>query len=133
MLNEPNEIKEQKRSDVCILTLRNDNIFTVEPKDGVTEQTLASMKKDFEIFKNWSDGNKDGFLADARRFKKFGNDARIYAQEKSPLFSDKYAIIIASGVSSYLANLFIYMNRPKIPTKTFTTKDKAVEWLNNYE
>ena len=131
MLNTTDEILEQKFTEVGILSLRKDNILTFEPKLDKTEQTLDSMKSDFEILKNWANGEKYGFLVDSRRFKKFNSESRAYAQEKTPLFSDKYAIIISSGTSSFLANLFIYLNRPSIPTKTFTTKDEAIIWLKS--
>lgn len=133
MLNLPEEIIEQKFTDVGILSLRKDNILTFEPKPDKTEQTLVSMKKDLEIFKNWADGKKYGFLVDSRRFKKFDAEVRIYAQNKTPLFSDKYAILITSGMSSFLANMFIYVNTPKIPTKVFTNKEDALKWLNHLQ
>lgn len=129
MLNNPDEILEQKFSDVGILSLRKDSILTFEPQAGITEQTLDSMKKDLEIFKSWANGKKYGFLVDSRRFKKFDAEVRVYAQKHSPIFSHKYAIIISSGISSFLANIFLYLNRPSIPTKTFTTKESAIEWL----
>ncbi len=129
MLNLPEEILEQTTSDVGILTLRKDDIFTFEPKPDETEQTLDSMKKDLEVFKGWAKERKYGFLVDSRRIKKFDTDARVYAQKHSPLFSDKYAIIISLGVSSFLANIFLHLNRPTIPTKTFTTKESAIDWL----
>ena len=131
MLNTPEEILEQKFSEVGILSLRKDTILTFEPKPGKTEQTLDSMKSDFEIFKNWTDGKKHGFLVDGRRFKKFDAEVRAYAQRQTPLFSNKYAIIITSGTSSFLANMFIYLNRPTIPTKTFTLKENAINWLKS--
>lgn len=131
MLNTTEEIKEQKFSELGILTFRNDEILTFEPKPGVKEQTVESMKMDFEILKEWACDRKFGFLVDSRSFKKFDSDVRVYAQEKAPLFADMYAIIISSGMSSFLANMFIYMNKPVIPTKTFTTKEKALTWLNS--
>lgn len=130
MLNLPEEIVEQKFSDVGVLSLRKDNVITFELQEGKTKQTLDSMKQDFEIFKKWADGNKLGFLVDSRNFKKFGSESRIYAQTHTPFFSFKYAIIISSGMSSFLANMFIYINRPKVPTKTFTSKEDALIWLN---
>jgi hypothetical protein len=131
MLNSTEEILEQKLSEVGILSLRKDDILTFEPKLDKTEQTLVSMKTDLDILIEWADGKKYGFLVDSRRFKKFNSDARVYAQKHTPLFAHKYAIIISSGTSSFLANLFLYMNRPSIPTKTFTTKDSALNWLKN--
>jgi len=133
MLNTPDEILDQKFTEVGILSLRKDDILTFELKADKTEQTLDSMKSDFVILKNWANGKKYGFLVDGRRLKKFDTEHRVYAQKHSPLFSYKYAIIISSGTSSFLANMFIYMTRPSIPTKTFTTKEKALNWLNSDE
>ena len=131
MLNLPEEIAEQKLSDVGVLSYRKDKIITFELQEGKTKQTLDSMKKDLAFFKEWANDEKLGFIVDSRRFKKFGAEARIYAQQQTPSFSSKYAIIISSGMSSFLANMFIYMNRPAIPTKTFTSKEDAINWIKN--
>lgn len=131
MLNLPEEIAEQKFSDVGVLSYRKDDIITFELQDGEDKQTLDSMKKDLDIFKEWANGDKLGFVVDSRKFKKFGSEARLYAQEHTPYFSCKYAIIISSGMSSFLANMFIYINRPTIPTKTFTSKEDAINWIKN--
>ena len=131
MLNLPEEIAEQKFSDVGVLSYRKDDIITFELQDGKSEQTLNSMKKDLAFFKEWANGKKLGFIVDSRKFENFGSEARIYAQKYSPHFSSKYAIIISSGMSSFLANMFIYINRPSIPTKTFTSKEDAINWITN--
>ena len=131
MLNLPEEIAEQKLSDVGVLSYRKDNIITFELQKGENKQTLDSMKKDLEIFKEWTNGEKLGFVVDSRKFKKFEAEARLYAQQHTPYFSFKYAIIISSGISSFLANMFIYINRPAIPTKTFTSKEDAINWIKN--
>lgn len=129
MLNLPEEILKKTTSEVGILVLRKDNIITFEPKPGKTEQTLDSMKEDFEVFKKWSKEKKYGFLVDSRRLSKFDIDCRIYAQKNCPQFSTKYAVIISSGISSFLANIFIYLTKPVIPTKLFNNKADALNWL----
>jgi hypothetical protein len=129
MLNNPTEILKQDTSDASILSLRIDDIITLELKEGESIQTLESMKKDFEIFKKWTKNKKLGFLVDSRSMKKFDTEQRVYAQKNSPLFSNKYAIIISSGTSSFIANMFIYLTKPEIPTKIFTTKEDAIKWL----
>lgn len=129
MLNLPEEILKKTTSEVGILVLRKDNIITFEPKPGKTEQTLDSMKEDFKVFKEWSKEKKYGFLVDSRRFSKFDIDCRIYAQKNCPQFSTKYAVIISSGISSFLANIFIYLTKPVIPTKLFNNKADALNWL----
>jgi hypothetical protein len=129
MLNNPSDILEQESSNVCDLHLRKDGIVTLEPKEEMAVQTIESMEMDFDIFKNWTKEEKKGFLVDARKFKKFDSEARVYAQKNSPLFFNKYAIVIKSGTSSFLGNMFMHLTKPEIPTKLFSNKIDALEWL----
>tara|TARA_B100000809_G_scaffold630_2_gene701 strand:+ start:1943 stop:2338 length:396 start_codon:yes stop_codon:yes gene_type:complete len=129
LLNLPEEILKKATSDVGILVLRKDDIITFEPKPEKTEQTLDSMKEDFEVFKQWSKEKKYGFLVDSRRFSKFDYACRVYAQKNCSQFSNKYAIIISSGISSFIGNIFMYLNKPDLPTKLFSNKADALDWL----
>ena len=129
MFNTQEEILDQKTSDVGILSLRKDNIITFEPKEGKITHTLEAMKYELEIFKAWANGNKLGFITDNRKLKKFDSDVRVYAQQHLPLFCNRFALITSSGISSFLTNMFIYINRPEIPIKAFTTKEEAINWL----
>lgn len=129
MLNSPKEILEQKTSDVGIVSLRKDGIITFEPKEEKTTHTLEAMKVELDIFQDWAGDKKLGFLSDNSTLKKFDADIRVYAQKHLPLFCDKFALIISSGISSFLTNIFIHLNRPKVPIKTFTNKKEALKWL----
>lgn len=130
MINNPDEIIKSNSSKKSLLNLRKDGIVTLEPKMGETIQTLESMEIDFEIFKEWTKHEKYNFLVDSRRLQKFDSELRVFAQENSPLFFNKYAVIISSGTSSFLANMFMHLTKPKIPTKLFTNKTDAINWLN---
>ncbi|MDF1672615.1 MAG: hypothetical protein P1U41_03875 [Vicingaceae bacterium] len=130
MLNNPDEIIKSDTSKKSLLNLRKDGIITLEPKMGETIQTLESMKIDFEIFKEWTQNEKYNFLVDSRRLQKFDSELRVFAQENSPIFFKKYAVIITSGTSSFLANMFMHLTKPQIPTKLFTNKTDAINWLN---
>jgi len=129
MINKSEEIAEQKHSDVGILTLRKDGIITFQPQKGKTEHNVAAMKVEFDIFVDWAKDDLKGFLCDNRNLKKFESDVKVYAQNNLHKFSDKLALIVQSGISSFLTNFFIHLNRPKIPVKTFTDPQKALEWL----
>jgi len=132
MLNEPEEIAEQKTSDVGLLTLRKDGLITFEPLEGKTEQTLASIKKELAIFQKWANGKPTGLLADNRNLKRFEADIRVFAQENIPQFANRSAVIVRPGISSFLINMFIYLNKPPISLKIFTNKEEAFKWLHNY-
>jgi hypothetical protein len=129
ILNKSEEIAEQQFSEIGILSLRNDGIITFEPKEGKTTHTLEAMKVELDIFKKWAKNEKLSFISDNRSMKKFDADIRIYAQQNLPLFCNRFALIISSGISSFVTNIFIYMNRPEIPIKAFTNKEDAINWL----
>ena len=120
---------DQKTSDVGLVSLRNDGIITFEPLTGKTTHTLPAMKYELDVFIDWARDEKLGFLCDNRELKKFESDIRLYAQKKLPLFCRKFAIVINPGLFAFLSKLFIYLNRPEIPTKTFTNVDDAIKWL----
>ena len=43
------------------------------------------------------------------------------------------ALLVHNRVSKLVANFYISISRPKIPTKVFTDKQKALEWLKHYK
>ena len=129
MLNNTEDIAQHETSEVGIISLRKDRIITFEPREGQTTHRIEVMKYELDIFKEWAGSDRLGFLSDNRKLKKFDSDLRVYAQENLPLFCNKFALIIASGISSFLTNIFIHLNRPPIPVKTFTNKSDALKWL----
>lgn len=42
------------------------------------------------------------------------------------------AILVDSAITSVLGNFFIKINKPLVPTKLFTDKTLAIQWLSNY-
>ena len=133
MINNPNDILKSGSSKVSLISLRKDGIITLEPKEGEFVQTLESMKMDFKIFEEWTKDEKYNFLVDSRRLKKFDSELRVYSQENSPLFFNKYAVVISSGTSSFLANMFMHLTKPRIPTKLFNNTTDAINWLKKDE
>ncbi len=131
MLNNPTEIAEQKFSDVGILSLRKDGIITFEPKEGKTTHTLEAMKVELAIFEEWAKNGKLKFIADNSNMKKFDADIRIYTQKHLPLFCNKFALIVSFGISSFVTNIFIHLNRPIVPVQVFTNKKDALKWIKS--
>lgn len=42
------------------------------------------------------------------------------------------AILLSSGVPKIIGNLFLRFSKPEYPTRLFTNKEKALEWLKSY-
>lgn len=76
-------------------------------------------------------GNKDYMLLiNMANVKHVTKEAREYlASEKGCNKVKCCAILISSEVTKIIANFFIRINKPLVPTSTFTSEDKARQWL----
>lgn len=72
-------------------------------------------------------------LFDISRVKKMSKEARDYfANEGNELVSAS-ALLVSSSVVKMIANFFIIVNKPKNMTKTFTNKEQALKWLEQFK
>jgi hypothetical protein len=42
------------------------------------------------------------------------------------------ALLAGSGVSKVIGNFFLGLNRPRFPTRLFTSESEAIEWLKGF-
>lgn len=60
--------------------------------------------------------------------------ARKYmASEEAILFISAGAIHVNGLISKLAGNIFITVDKPLVPTKLFTDKDKAIRWLEKFK
>jgi hypothetical protein len=80
-------------------------------------------------------GNKDYLLMiNLAPVKHITKEAREFLASKEGCSNVKCcAIIISSEVTRIIANFFIRMNKPLVPTNLFTSEEKARQWLFSYE
>ncbi|MEJ8803304.1 DUF7793 family protein [Pontibacter sp. H249] len=70
---------------------------------------------------------------DITRIKQSTKDARDYlANEGNDLVSAS-AILVGSPMLKMSANFFIMVNKPQNPTRLFTDRKSALEWLEKYK
>lgn len=63
----------------------------------------------------------------------FSKSAREYsASDEGLKYSKAEAYVITSLSHKILANFYLKINQPSVPTKFFGTEKEAVEWLGNY-
>jgi hypothetical protein len=62
------------------------------------------------------------------------NAARAYmASRPAQQFLSAGAILINNEIHRLLMNLWLKIDKPYIPTKSFTDKEKALEWLKSFK
>ena len=75
-------------------------------------------------------GRRIVLLADIRLVKSVSREARVFydsATEFSAL-----ALLAGSPATQMIANFFIGLKRPKVPTQMFTDEEKALAWLRRH-
>ena len=72
-------------------------------------------------------------LFDITKIKQSTKEARDYLANEGNDFVSASAILISSPMLRMSANFFIQVNKPKNPTRMFTSKPSALEWLAQYK
>jgi len=130
MIESKINIKEKFATKIGDITLRIDNIIVFTPNKGVTSVDMESMVLNLEKFVEWAKDGPLPFLSDNRNIKEISPEVRQFVQSKLPVFCSKHAIIVNNGLSQFLFNIFLLLNRPEIPIRSFKNFDKAYAWLN---
>ena len=117
--------------------LENDNIrYWVE--DGILHNelkkpvimTLETVKEFIALRHEISENKKQYWCSDVTRIKSFTKEGRDYADIHGQDFLHACAGIVNSHVTMYLFNIFVKIKTIKIPFRAFTSREKAVLWLN---
>jgi hypothetical protein len=76
-------------------------------------------------------GKRVPIVADIRRSKGMTAEARAFFGNPNPPYS-ALAILAGSPVTRMIANFFIGLNRPSVPTQIFTDEGKARAWSRRH-
>jgi hypothetical protein len=79
-----------------------------------------------------ADGKVYPCLCDISDMPQHHKDVQVYFAKEGSKFSLANAIIVSNSLSKILANLFIIISKPIIPTKIFTDISKATKWLEMF-
>ncbi len=113
-------------------------LVTVELVDGIILCVLKSETVDLSIAKMAVAhrvkmfGDKDyPILVSTKNVKHITKEARDYLASKDGCNKVKAgAIIVDSIVMSVIANFFLQISKPLVPSKLFTNRERAIEWLH---
>ena len=105
--------------------------FFIEYKTG-TKLDLIAAKKIIEDAVKLADGKVYPAMTDIKNMPSHSKDVRDYFANEGSKNAIANAIIISSSLSSILANIFLTLNKPVIPTRIFTDSKKAAKWLEMF-
>ncbi|MDQ2912890.1 MAG: STAS/SEC14 domain-containing protein [Chloroflexota bacterium] len=76
-------------------------------------------------------GKRLPVLVDIRKMKSVTREARVVFGNAADAFS-ALALLAGSPRTQLIANFFIGLSRPKVPTQMFTDEEKALTWLRRH-
>jgi len=72
-------------------------------------------------------------LIDARNVKSITKEARDYlASAEGTRYVTAAGLLLESYLGKIMGNFFLQINKPSLPTKMFSNKKEAIEWLTQY-
>ncbi len=109
-------------------SLGQDGIVRLIWVDNV-EVTLAAAKESSAAVAALTQGRTSLLLVDMRTVRSTDLEARRYYSGPRNTATRAIALLVGSSVSRVIASFFLRVNKPSIPTKTFTSEAGAIEWL----
>lgn len=95
------------------------------------ERSLADAEEQLREQKAHFGAERRPFLMDISRVRTLARDARNYfanSEESMSPFSH-VALVVGSPLSRAVGNFFIGLNKPRMPTRLFTSIDDALAWI----
>ena len=92
---------------------------------------LADAKENMASIEMLAKGQKVPVLVDIRKSIGVSQKCRAYfAGDDAQKIQSACALLISSPLSKMIGNFFIGFNKTKFPTKLFTKRTMALEWLS---
>lgn len=72
-------------------------------------------------------------FVDCRGIKSISKEARDYFAKKGSDLIIASALLYDSPVHKIIANFYLQINKPVVPSKAFTNKEEALKWLEQFK
>ena len=112
--------------------LAEDGIVRVMQLPGV-DLTLEDAHEVFAAYLKICQDKRRPLMIDVRKMRSFARDARHFLSSKETAsLVCAIAMILDTPLSRVLGNSYLGLSNPQLPTRLFTSEDKALEWLKGY-
>jgi len=109
----------------------NSRILRIKVLEG-SDIELADALQNHEATKILTKNERHLVLVDGKANLSVSREARNYAASKEDRGAIATALLITSTANKLIGNFYINVNKPEIPTKIFSSEEKAVEWLGGF-
>jgi hypothetical protein len=110
-------------SGILVLVYKRRLVMTIDVAKKIVEDRIKV-----------SDGISRPLLLDGRNFLSTDRETmRYYKTNEVVRFVTSSAFITGSNLGWLAGNIFLALEKPLVPTKLFTDRKKALEWLEKYK
>jgi len=96
------------------------------------EIELENAIENYEAAVVLTGDTKHLLLVDAHATVYVSKEARAYSAELKPNSPIAMAVIVSSTANRLIGNFYINFNKPKVPSRIFSSEEKAIEWLKGF-
>ncbi len=115
-----------------VIVLRDDGIIELYANDHHV-YVIEDVKENVKAFGELTGNEKVPVLIIGGSFSSLDDQTREFmATEESLKYSKAEAFLITSLAQKILINFYIKFNKPLVPTRVFTDKEAAIEWLMRF-
>ena len=113
------------------MSLRDDGIINTHIliKEAVSLEQAIKLTN---AYIDMSKGMKIPHLFTANKFVIIEKDVMEYMKDVANEYGKADAFVISALPQKIMGNFYLNVFKPKVPTKLFTNKDKAITWLKKY-
>lgn len=127
-------ISKKEIANVVTVILNSDNILEVKWDELLTEIEKTHIIQVRSLVEELGKGKKMLTYFDTYNFMSINSEAREYAGTKEASdFTLANAVLIDSLPKKILFNFVLRINKPAVPTKGFSSKDDAMNWLKEWQ
>jgi len=121
----------ERHTEKIIFALREDGILCTSCVPD-TIMTLEEARFSTRITNELQENIPHPLLCDLSNVVKMTKECREHfaGKEHGETFT-KSALLVSNPISKIIGNFFLGLNKPIKPTRLFTNKEKAIEWLKS--
>jgi PAS domain S-box-containing protein len=113
----------------CNLSFYDNGIIIFTFKPGAKYKLADAIEVSELLKKNFS-GQKFLIVVDINNLKEASQEVRkFHGKPEEQQFIGASAIVTAQPITRLLASLYLKLNKPKIPIRLFSDREKALDWL----
>lgn len=116
------------KNDLAEVWFEDGILFLKFQKDTILD--FETMKQTIALRDKFTVDENKYVLVDISNLKSLNNEARLYGSINGHKLMYACAVLVNSYFTKFLFMSYIKFSKPNVPFVFFTSKEKAIEWLN---